>query len=225
MALTSEEARVLASLMEAEAIAPDRYPLTVNELRLACNQTSGRDPVVAYDDRTVESSLLSLTSKGLVRAAQAPGAGAELRYRHTADDRWHLGADELVVLAALVLGGAQRATDVRRRLDHQFLGNRPIRVDDILDTLAARSPEPFAGRQPRRAGDGEPTWAHRLSGEPPPLEVADTTTPLPRPQLHPAEELRDQVDRLTGEMSELRDRVAQLEKLLGPTPDDVDAGN
>ena len=67
MELAAEEARVVACLVEKEATVPDSYPLTLNALRLACNQTSNRDPVVAYDDRTVESVLLSLKSMGLVR--------------------------------------------------------------------------------------------------------------------------------------------------------------
>jgi len=67
MDLTEAEGRVLGCLIEREAVAPEAYPVTLNDLRLACNQTSGRDPVVAYDDRTVEDTLLALKSKGLAR--------------------------------------------------------------------------------------------------------------------------------------------------------------
>ncbi len=154
MALTTEEARVLASLMEAESVAPDRYPLTVNSLRLACNQTDGRKPVVAYDDRTVETALVSLMSMGLVRSVAPTDDETEIRYRHTASDRWRLGGDEVAVLATLVLGGSQTAADIGLRLGRQFLGNRPIRVGEVLDTLAAGIPSPLPVDFPRAAMAG-----------------------------------------------------------------------
>ena len=85
MELTAIEGRVLACLIEKEATVPDSYPLTLNSLRLACNQTSNRNPIVAYDDRAVEDTLLALKSKGLVRFVHA-GAGARTtRYGHKAD--------------------------------------------------------------------------------------------------------------------------------------------
>ena len=95
MALRSEEARVLASLIEKEAGTPDSYPLTLNALRLACNQSTNRHPVVAYDDRTVEAALLSLKSMGLVRFVHPAHGGRTVRYRHTADERWRLSPAEL----------------------------------------------------------------------------------------------------------------------------------
>src|SRR4030095_1900291 len=94
----------------------EAYPVTLNDLRLACNQTSGRDPVVAYDDRTVEDTLLALKSKGLARfvLARAPGERTT-RYRHRADERWRLGRGDLAVLATLLLHGVQTVSEVRER--------------------------------------------------------------------------------------------------------------
>jgi uncharacterized protein YceH (UPF0502 family) len=226
MALTTEEARVLASLMEAESVAPDRYPLTVNSLRLACNQTDGRKPVVAYDDRTVETALVSLTSMGLVRSVAPTDDETEIRYRHMASDRWRLGGDEVAVLATLVLGGSQTAADIGLRLDRQFLGNRPIRVGEVLDTLAARNPEPLAGRLPPRREGGDPRWAHRLSGGAAEEEVIEdevTTTvasATPQPSNVPA--LDGEVARLTAEVADLHGRVAHIEKLIGLSFDSDD---
>ena len=85
MTLRSEEVRVLACLIEKEATVPDSYPLTLNTLRLACNQSTNRHPVVAYDDRTVENALVSLKSMGLVRFVHPAHGGRTTRYRHTAD--------------------------------------------------------------------------------------------------------------------------------------------
>ena len=90
---------------------PESYPLTLNALRLACNQSTNRRPVVSYDDRTVEAALLSLKSVGLVRFVHPSHGGRTTRYRHTADERWRQTPAELLVLAALALRGR---TDGRR---------------------------------------------------------------------------------------------------------------
>jgi uncharacterized protein len=163
MVLSTEEARVLACLIEKEATVPDSYPLTLNALRLACNQSTNRDPVVAYDDRTVEAALLSLKSMGLVRFVHPSHGGRTIRYRHVADERWHLSRSELAVLAVLVLRGPQTAGEVRPRVERQR-SDDDATVEEILDTLAARSPEPFAALLERRPGERDARWAHLLSG-------------------------------------------------------------
>src|SRR5918998_3505750 len=100
--MTDEEVRVVACLVEKEATVPDSYPLTLNALRLACNQTSNREPIVAWDDRTVEAALLSLKSMGLVRFVHPSHGGRTIRYRHSADERWRMSPAEVGVLAVLV---------------------------------------------------------------------------------------------------------------------------
>src|SRR5918994_7632745 len=117
MELTDPEVRVLAALIEKEAAVPESYPLTLNALRLACNQTTNRRPVVSYDDRTVEAALLSLKSVGLVRFVHPSHGGRTTRYRHTAGERWRLSAGELLVLSALALRGAQTANEVKARVE------------------------------------------------------------------------------------------------------------
>jgi uncharacterized protein len=164
MELSPEEARVLACLVEKEATVPDSYPLTLNALRLACNQSTNRDPVVSYDDRTVEAALLSLKSMGLVRFVHPSHGGRTIRYRHAADDRWHLSKSEVAVLAVLVLRGPQTVGEVRTRSERQLSRDDEATVDEILDTLAARSPEPFAALLERRPGERDARWVHLLSG-------------------------------------------------------------
>ncbi len=207
MELAAEEARVVACLVEKEATVPDSYPLTLNALRLACNQTSNRDPVVAYDDRTVESVLLSLKSMGLVRFVHPSHGGRTIRYRHVADERWHLSKAELGVLAVLVLRGPQTAGEVRSRVR---LTEESGTVEEILDMLAARSPDAFAVHLERRPGERESRWAHALCGMPDPGE------PPPAPAVQePAAASPD----LARDVAELWLRVERLEKLLGLTED------
>ena len=209
MELAPEEVRVVACLIEKEATVPDSYPLTLNALRLACNQTSNRDPVVAYDDRTVENALLSLKSMGLVRFVHPSHGGRTIRYRHVADERWHLSKAELGVLAVLVLRGPQTAGEVRSRV--RVADDEPATIEEILDTLAARSPDPFVARLERRPGEREARWAHTMSGEPDP-------GPPPSMSAQEDEPFEARPD-LARDVAELWLRVERLEKLLGLSED------
>jgi uncharacterized protein len=168
MDLSEAEGRVLGCLIEREAVAPEAYPVSLNDLRLACNQTSGRSPVVAYDDRTVEDTLLALKSKGLARfvLARAPGERTT-RYRHRADERWRLGRGDLAVLATLLLHGAQTVPEVRERARRLAPFADPTDVDAVLDMLAARTPTPFAARMEDDGGTGETRWVEVLTGPDP----------------------------------------------------------
>jgi uncharacterized protein len=171
MELTAAEGRVLGCLIEQEAAAPEAVPVTLNALRLACNQPTGRVPVVAYDDRTVEDTLLVLKSRGLARFVPPTDEVRTTRYRHRADERWRMGPGDLAVLAVLLLGGIQSVDEVRaqaRRL-HPFADAGE--VDAVLDALAARTPRPFAARVAGGA-EGAPRWAQVLTG-PAPNGAAD----------------------------------------------------
>jgi uncharacterized protein len=221
--LSAEEARVVACLIEKEATVPDSYPLTVNALRLACNQTSNRHPIVTWDDRTVESTLVSLKSMGLVRFVHPSHGGRTVRYRHVADERWRLSKGELGVLATLVLRGPQTTGEVRARTE-RMIGPDDGDVEEILDTLAARSPEPFAVRVRRRAGEREARWAHALSGEPAGAgdvddeagddDGLDDTSPMAAPSGREAA-----AQDLARDVAELWLRVERLERLLGLSED------
>ena len=229
MVLRREEARVLACLIEKDVEDPDGYPVGLNALRLACNQTTDRWPVVTYDDRTVESALFSLKSMGLVRFVEPADNRKTALYRHAGDERWRLSASELAVLAVLVLRGPQTTNEVRARTE-RLIGADDGTVEEILDMLAARSPEPFAVRVGRRHGEREPRWAQALTGEP---ELGDTTTeelerrssdddtgPLPPPvAAEPVAPAAAANPDLARDVAELWLRVERLERLLGLSED------
>jgi uncharacterized protein YceH (UPF0502 family) len=215
MALTTEEARVLGSLIEKEATVPDSYPLSLNALRLACNQSTNRSPIVAYDDRTVENVLLSLKSMGLVRFVHPSHGGRRTRYRHSADERWRLSGPELAVLSVLILRGPQTVSEVRSRAERHHPFGDMYEVEAILDTLAGRSPEPFAVRLERRSGERDARWAQVLTGEP---NLDDFP---PEPMTEPGARTRarrSDVEEVTAglaeELAELRRRVDRLERLV-----------
>lgn len=216
MALSAEEARVLASLVEKESTVPDSYPLTLNALRLACNQSTNRDPISTYDDRTVDTALLALKSQGLVRFVHPSHGGRTTRYRHCADERWRLDPAELGVLAMLVLRGPQTSAELRTRAA-RHVDSSGTTVDDALDALASRRPEPFATRLERRPGEREVRFAHLLTGEvdlgsaP---HVTDAVAPPPGGS-------GPTFDDVVAELAQLRHRLDRLETELGLTSNET----
>lgn len=215
MELTAAEGRVLGCLIEQEAAAPDAVPLTLNTLRLACNQTAGRDPVVAYDDRTVEDTLLSLKSRGLARFVPPSSEARTTRYRHRADERWRMGSTELAVLAVLLLGGVQSVAQVCAQAQRLHPLITVAEVEAVLDTLAARTPRPFAARVGGGPGGRERRWVQVLTGPAP----AEATAAADLGGATAPGTLERQVDRVPAEMAApsyaaLVARVADLERRL-----------
>jgi uncharacterized protein YceH (UPF0502 family) len=158
--------------------------------------------VVAYDDRTVEDTLLALKSKGLARfvLARAPGERTT-RYRHRADERWRLGRGDLAVLATLLLHGVQTVSEVRERARRLAPFADPADVDAVLDMLAARTPTPFAARLEGDGAGGETRWVEVL------------TAPFPR--LRTGEQAAGGgLEVVPPSYADLTMRVAELEKRL-----------
>src|SRR5881398_461948 len=110
------DVRVLGSLIEKQRTTPDTYPLSLNALRLACNQSSSRDPVVDYDEPTIRAALERLSRKGWVRLASGPGSRA-VKYRHLFDEALGLPDPELALLAILMLRGAQTVGELKQRTE------------------------------------------------------------------------------------------------------------
>jgi uncharacterized protein YceH (UPF0502 family) len=218
MALTDPEVRVLAALIEKEAAVPESYPLTLNALRLACNQTTNRRPVVSYDDRTVEAALLSLKSVGLVRFVHPSHGGRTTRYRHAADERWRLSAGELLVLSALALRGPQTVAEIRARVGRLMPAGDTATVEEILDTLAARSPEALVERVDRRSGERDDRWTVLIgegSGagddDTGPLEVVE---PAWRDEPTAGSIGGDDLDAIRGQLAAVVARLDRLEQRL-----------
>lgn len=165
MELTAAEGRVLGCLMELAALTPDSYPVTLNDLRLACNQAEARQPIVAYGDRQVEDTLLSLKSKGLARFVPSARGDRAIRYSHRADTRWRMTPAELAVLSVLLLGGPQTLGAVQARVTrlHRFSGAGE--VEAVLDALAARTPSPFAARLAGPVAGPRARWVQALVEE------------------------------------------------------------
>ena len=143
---------------------PDTYPLTLNSLVSACNQTSGRQPVLSVSSHEVSTALVSLRERQLLRRV-LPSHGARTeKYRQVADEVWALEDDERAVLTLLLLRGPQTVGELRSHSGrlHDFADLAA--VEAALGSLADR-PEPMVARLDRELGRKEPRWMHLLTPE------------------------------------------------------------
>jgi uncharacterized protein YceH (UPF0502 family) len=170
VAADAVELRVLGCLIEKQRTTPDVYPLSLNALRAACNQSTNRDPVVDYDEPTIRAALERLSRKGWVRLASGPGSRA-VKYRHLLDEALGLSAADVALLAVLLLRGPQTLGELKQRSErlHQF--GSLAEVDETLTGLAERE---LAGRLPRQPGQKEDRYVHAMGDEEPLAPVAPT---------------------------------------------------
>ena len=204
MNLTSPEIRVLGCLVEKQRTTPEQYPLTLNALRLACNQSTNRDPVVDYDESTVRDAAQRLGRRGLTRFASGHGSRAA-KYRHLLKEELPLGGGALALLTVLMLRGAQTPGELRTRSDrlHSFADG--AEVSDALDELVERG---LARRLERRPGEREARYVHLLGEEEGVEAPAAAAASDPSPEPEPGEpSLAERVERLEREIAEIRARL------------------
>lgn len=159
--LTPPEQRVLGCLIEKRWTTPDQYPLSLNALRLACNQLTNRDPVTHYDETTVREAAQRLSRYGLTRLASGHGSRA-VKYRHLAEEALSLGREELAVLAVLLLRGPQTPGELKARTERMANLESLADVERALETLIGRG---YARRIGRRPGQKEDRFEQLLGGE------------------------------------------------------------
>jgi uncharacterized protein len=193
------EIRVLGCLIEKQRTTPDQYPLSLNSLRLACNQSTNRDPVVAYDERTIKAALERLSMRGWTRFASGAGSRA-LKYRHLLDEALDLSDADIAVLAVLMLRGPQTLGELKARTErlHRF-GT----LEDVQETLDALARRELAVRLARRPGQKEDRYAQLLGGD------ADEQ-PQPTAAAEPSADLDLDLD--LDRVGALERRVEQLER-------------
>jgi uncharacterized protein YceH (UPF0502 family) len=205
-ALSPEEVRVLGCLLEKQRTTPDAYPLSLNALRLACNQSTNRDPVVEYDDQTLREALHRLERRGYVRLASGAGSRAA-KYRHLLAQALPLGDDEQAVLCTLMLRGPQTPGELKQRSERMHAFADLAAVHATLGALIART---LVARLERRPGHKEERYTQLLGGsevEEPPQRTDPAAPAAPgaaeegSDQLH---ELAERVARLEREVADLR---------------------
>jgi uncharacterized protein len=196
------EIRVLGCLIEKQRTTPDTYPLSLNGLRLACNQSTNRDPVVEYDEPTIRGALDSLSRRGWTRLASGPGSRAA-KFRHLFDEALGLDEAEISLLSVLMLRGPQTAAELKQRSERlQHFGDRE-EIERVLSELAERE---LVVRLPRRPGQKEERWAQLLGSDAPAESV-----PTNEGTAHDASDSGDdRLGALEQAVADLREEVASL---------------
>jgi uncharacterized protein YceH (UPF0502 family) len=224
------EIRVVGCLVEKQRTTPDAYPLSLNSLRLACNQSTNRDPVVDYDEATVSEALRRTALRGWTRLASGAGSRAR-KYRHLLPEALGLDEAELSLLAVLMLRGPQTPGELKQRSERLHGFESLGAVQETLDRLVERE---LVARHERRPGQKELRYEQLLSGEaegateasaaetsPAPAAAGDPDAaaltlvqPVPAPS---GTGTGDRLDRLEREVTELRAELAALREALGET--------
>jgi hypothetical protein len=157
--LQASEVRVLGCLLEKQRTTPDAYPLSLNALRLACNQSTNRDPVVEYDEALLRDALHRLERRGFVRLASG---GRAAKYRHLLAEALPMSAAEQAVMCVLMLRGAQTPGELKQRTERMHAFADLAGVHDTLERLIERG---LVARLERRAGHKEERYAQLLGDD------------------------------------------------------------
>jgi uncharacterized protein YceH (UPF0502 family) len=224
------EIRVVGCLIEKQRTTPDAYPLSLNSLRLACNQSTNRDPVVDYDEATVSEALRRLALRGWTRLTSGASSRAR-KYRQLMPEALGVDDGELALLGVLMLRGAQTPGELKQRSErlHGFADLGAVQA--TLDALVERG---YVARHERRPGQKELRYEQLLGGfeersvgsmpvatgseDADPAVGGDARSPIaaPAPEadpgLVPAE---DRLTRLERELGELRAELGRLREALG----------
>jgi uncharacterized protein YceH (UPF0502 family) len=188
------ELRVLGCLIEKQRTTPEQYPLTLNALRLACNQATNRDPVMELDEAQVRAAVQSLGTRGYARLATGPGSRTA-KYRQLFGEALDLLPSQVSIMAVLMLRGPQTVAELKTRCErlHHFADSAA--VETTLAGLDERELVHLLGKQP---GQREERWTHLVAEGP--TEEAPVAPSEPT-----------SVER---RLQQLEDRIAELERQL-----------
>jgi uncharacterized protein YceH (UPF0502 family) len=199
MNLSASETRVLGCMLEKQLTTPDIYPLTLNSLRLACNQSTNRDPVVEYDDAILRDALHHLERRGFTRLAS--GRGRAPKYRHLLAEALPMAGDEQAVMSVLMLRGPQTPGELKQRAERMHSFAELAAVHETLDRLIARG---LVVCLERRPGQKEDRYTQLLEQDAEGQDDAPAVDPM---VLTPVDGLEERVARLEHEVAELRASV------------------
>lgn len=211
--LTEVEARIVGALVEKQLTTPEYYPLTLNALIAACNQKSNREPVVSYDERTVESALETLRDRNIVYVFYGSTSRVP-KYKHMLPSVYELEPSGVAVMCVLMLRGAQTIGEIRGRTERLYDFRDLNDVQETLDALMKRD-EPLIARLERAPGQKEARFAHLLCGE---EHLAVMAEAAARPASGSTaggerlEKLEQDVERLSGELAEFKATFEEFKK-------------
>jgi uncharacterized protein YceH (UPF0502 family) len=211
--LSQEEGRVIGSLIEKQLTTPQQYPLSLNALLLACNQSSNREPVVEFDERTVHDAVASLKTAGLVSFVYPSHGRSVTRYQQLLGEHLAITEQQLALLGVLLLRGPQTAGELRSRTERMCEFDSIAQVEAELERLGGL-PEPLVARLSRRPGQKEERWGQLLTD----ASVALASEPVPD-----VVEAGSSTTDLASEVAELRIEVAELRARVAVLHDELEA--
>ena len=203
--LSPLETRVLGCLLEKERITPENYPISLHSLTAACNQTTNREPVTGYEEKTVEQALDSLRGLKLATMVRLAGSRVE-KYRHNLLDFYTLDRGEVALMCVLMLRGRQTPGELRSRTERMHAFASVQEVETSLQRLMEGS-EPLVRILPQSPGQKERRYVQLLSGEPVAEESAPVTAEL---SAAPVPREKSRVDVLESEVSALKSELAAI---------------
>ncbi|MEQ1861696.1 MAG: YceH family protein [Chthoniobacteraceae bacterium] len=204
--LNAVETRVLGCLLEKERLTPENYPLSLNAVAMASNQSTNRDPVTAYDESTVQAGLDGLREKKLV--TMVSGAGMRVvKYRHRLPEHYDLPPPESALLCVLLLRGEQTPGELRQRCERMYPFATIEDVQNSLDALASDD-RGLVSMMPARPGQKERRYVQRLSSA---SVLAEPAGDSMEPAI-PALPLAERVAALEAEMQRLRAELETFRK-------------
>jgi uncharacterized protein YceH (UPF0502 family) len=206
--LTLHEQRVLGCLLEKEKLTPESYPLTLNSLKLACNQKTSREPVLELTEGEVSSALGLLKGKELVFTRTDARAS---KYNHTLERVAGLNSGQQAIITLLLLRGPQTAGELRGRSGRLHEFGTPAEVEEGLESLANHEGGAWVKRLERRPGEKEARWAHLLGGEVTEVSVAEV---IAAERADEDQALAKRVEDLEKEVAALAQAVKRLEERL-----------
>jgi hypothetical protein len=211
------EIRVLGCLIEKQRTTPDVYPLTLNALRLACNQSTNRDPVVEYDENIIRSAMERLVQRKWATLASWSNRRS-MKYRHTLDGALGLDDAEISVAAVLMLRGPQTPGELKTRTERLHSFGDMAELSDALGRLIERG---LVARLERRPGQREERYRHLLGedgaeGEAPAPAPVATEPTVPAAVEPPAAIAgNERIERIERQLAELRAEIKALREELG----------
>jgi len=210
------EIRVVGCLVEKQRTTPDVYPLSLNALRLACNQSTNRDPVVDYDEQTVSDALRRTALRGWTRLTSGAGSRAR-KYRHLLPETLSIDDADVNILAVLMLRGAQTPGELKQRTERYSGGFADLAaVNDVLERLIARG---FVIRHPRRPGQKEERYEQVLGGD----DAVELVPAEPRSTLPAGSDPRSTLPADTeGKDDHAPSGAANVDRASAPTPSFAD---
>ncbi len=207
--LTETEARIVAALVEKQLTTPEYYPLTLNQLVAACNQKTNREPVVSYDERTVQNALEDLRDKNIVYVYYGSTSRVP-KYKHMMPQVFELEPSETAVICVLMLRGPQTIGEIKERTGRLYDFRDLNDTNETLEALLKRD-EPLITRLERAPGQKEARYAHLLAGEvtsyTPPEKVSRGTANDER-----FEKLEQELESLKIELSAFRQEFEEFKK-------------